>query len=210
MAYTFDGPNNLIVLPIGVTSIDVNDLYSRWVDWYLMSDNSKYLAAFRTVGGDPIGPGVYAGTFFFLENQAGYGWRIRPYEGNQELVITGDLYPEDSTLPMFVPTLGNYTVLISIDRSALTQQVSSGSGLTIDEHDTLYAIPTLDSILAEIDAVPAATPKLSELLAWLYQQTRNKITTTTTQQQITKDDGTVIGTSQLSDNGQMFTRDKYQ
>lgn len=140
--YTFDGANGLIILPSGVTQISLSDLYSRWVEWLLTDDNSKYLFAFRTIGGDPLPGGLTFGTGIFLQNQN--GWRIRPQEADHELIITGNLYPEDSLLPMFVPTLGEYTVSIYVERSAQTQVIlqNTGSALTQDEHNRLMTLPT--------------------------------------------------------------------
>lgn len=54
MAYTFDGPNKLIILTTGTTVVDVKDLYSRWKEWVATDVNSKYLPAISVLGGDPV------------------------------------------------------------------------------------------------------------------------------------------------------------
>ena len=58
MTYSFDGVNKIITpteAPVGgEISINVQEIYSRWIDWFLTSDNSKYLMAMRAVGGDPL------------------------------------------------------------------------------------------------------------------------------------------------------------
>lgn len=56
MSYIFNGTNKIITLTTGTTTVSVRDIYSRFVDWYLTDDNSKYLPAFKTVGGDDIDP----------------------------------------------------------------------------------------------------------------------------------------------------------
>jgi hypothetical protein len=62
MGYSFDGSQKVITLTSGTTILDVKDLYSRWKDWVLTSDNSKWAFAFLVSGGDPVDPG--SGTFF--------------------------------------------------------------------------------------------------------------------------------------------------
>ncbi|MFQ6062619.1 MAG: hypothetical protein ACE5J9_05530 [Methanosarcinales archaeon] len=121
---TFDGDNRLIIVNSGVTSLDVEvDLYSDGKeDWKTDPDLKKLRFPFRVIGGDPLGAGLNAGAYFFLQNQAGADWRIRPQEADHELVITGNLYAEDASLPIFVPTLGDYTVTIRLETSSLTQE----------------------------------------------------------------------------------------
>lgn len=107
---TFDGPNKLIILNTGVDEVDAQiDIYSDWKEWVIKSDNSKYLQALRTVGGDPIGAGQAISAYFFLLN----GWRVRPYEGDQYLQIEGNLYVDGGGSPV-VPTVGSYNVVASL------------------------------------------------------------------------------------------------
>jgi hypothetical protein len=124
MAYTFDGPNKLIILSAGTTVLDVKDLYSRWKDWVAVSDNSKYLPAVVVLGGDPLPGGRYLGTTYFIEN----GWKIRPYEGNHTLVVSGNMYSRDGSDP-FVNTIGSYNVRIMITVSNLVDTVATGGGV---------------------------------------------------------------------------------
>lgn len=121
---TFDGDNKLIIVNIGETSLSVDvDIYSEWKHWVLQNDNFKYPVAVSAIGGDPIGGGRYLGSTFFLEN----GWKIRPYEGNHVLTVSGNLYTRDSTSP-FVQTLSPYNVLISMQVSNLIDTVSTSGG----------------------------------------------------------------------------------
>lgn len=127
---TFDGINRLIIINFGETSIDVAiDIYGDWKEWVLQNDNSKYTVAISAIGGDPIGGGRFLGSTFFLEN----GWKIRPYEGNHVLTITGNLYTRDGSSP-FVPTLGTYNVLTSMQVSNLIDTIStSGGSFTLEQ-----------------------------------------------------------------------------
>ena len=119
-----NGPSKLIIVNDSVTEIDVKvDLYSEWKLWVIESDNSKYVPAFSAIGGDPLPGGKFVGTTFFLEN----GWKIRPFEGDHDLVVSGNLYDRTGGSP-FVNTVGDYNVLITMATSNLVDAVAtSGS-----------------------------------------------------------------------------------
>lgn len=85
--FTFDGAGKKIFVNAGVTAINIEDMYSRWVDWALTEDNSRFLPAVRYSGKDVI-PGGYTGTTFFLSN----GWRL-VYDSNQT-AVNGILYSD--------------------------------------------------------------------------------------------------------------------
>lgn len=150
---TFDGPNKLIIVDDAVTELDAKvDLYSDWKEWVLTSgsDNAKYLPAFRTTGGDELPGGQFVSGYFFLTN----GWRIRPYEGDHGLTVAGNLFVDGGGNP-FLPTLGDYTVLVNLQTSSnsLTTIISGsnggGGGLTDAEHDQLMSIPLSTLTLME-------------------------------------------------------------
>lgn len=134
MAYTFDGPNKLVVLSAGTTSVSVRDLWSRWVDWTLTGDNSKYLPALRTVGGDVIdsGAGTRVPTYAYLLN----GWRIRPQEADHTLTITDGVLLVDGGGDPFVSTVGDWMVRVRYQQPV--QAISfdtgaSGGGATAEQ-----------------------------------------------------------------------------
>jgi hypothetical protein len=129
---TFDGPNKLIIVNPGITSLDVKqDLYSDWKEWVLgfagspPIGNAQYLPAFSVIGGEPTGPGTYAGVTFFVTN----GWKIRPYEGNHTLVLDGNIVGEGG-VNFIQPTVGSYNVVVQFVFSSLAQgiEVSGGGG----------------------------------------------------------------------------------
>lgn len=111
MNYTFDWPNKIITptdAPIsGAITIDVQDMYSRWVDWMVSSDNAKYLQAMRVVWWDPLPGSKQLWITYFLLN----GWKIRPYESNHVFALDGNIYSEDWSSP-FVPTVWAFNVTI--------------------------------------------------------------------------------------------------
>ena len=117
--------SKLIIVNSGITSLDAEvNLYSDLKEDWITNANGElgFEFPFRTAGGDTLPGGLEAGAFFFLRNDL--DWRIRPYEGDHELIITGNLYPESIAYSMTVPTLGDYTVSISWERSSLTQQTA--------------------------------------------------------------------------------------
>lgn len=121
MSVTFNGVNKTIQVDSGVTSIDIQyDVYSRWKDWVLLSDNAKWAAAFRVVGGDPIGGGRFAPIYFFLIN----GWTIRPDDtsGSHELVVGINLYSDPETANRFTPVSGVTISNLTSDVPGVTPQ----------------------------------------------------------------------------------------
>lgn len=155
MPYTFDGDNLLIIMTAGTTEVDATTLYSDWKDWQLVNDNSKYFEAFRTIGGDPLGGALEAGDYYFLRND--YGWRIRPQEADHDLQINGNLYGEDPALPLFIPTIGNFTVLVKQQLSSLTQTVNDSqfASAILDEPNAIETGITMRQALRLILAATA-------------------------------------------------------
>jgi hypothetical protein len=124
MPIDFDGPNLIITLASGETDVTVSELYSRWKDWVKLADNSKFLPAFRVVGGDPLGGGLQAGINVFLRNDL--GWRIKPPEEDIIIRLRGNLYAEDPDTPAFIPTVGGFDTLVRLDLSANLLQIPTG------------------------------------------------------------------------------------
>ena len=70
----FDGSTKLITVVTGVTNLDVGvDIYLEWKKWVLESDNSKWLPAFRSFGGDSTTVNQNAPYYYFLIN----GWQVK-------------------------------------------------------------------------------------------------------------------------------------
>lgn len=125
MATTFNGVTRRIILDTptaGVLNVLVGrDLYSEWKQWVKVGDNAKYPPAFRTVGGDPLTPGVEAGAYFFMQNQAGSDWRIISSDADQTINYNGNLVGEDGTLPLIVVTPGRSVLHLGLQ--PVTQRV---------------------------------------------------------------------------------------
>jgi hypothetical protein len=122
---TFDGANRLFIIDSGVTSLDVQiDLYSDWKEWVSQGTNSRFAPMFRTVGGDPTSADQAVGRYFFLLN----GWKIRPQEANHTMTIVGNMRVDGGIGIPFVPTLGDFNIIITQEFSNQAVQVFSGSG----------------------------------------------------------------------------------
>lgn len=126
MGMTFDGPNKRILLTLGTTSVSIRDVWSRWVDWYLTGDNSKYLPTFAQVGGNDID--AIAGTkipiYAFLLN----GWRIKPQEANHTLTVGDGVLLVDGGGDPFVNTIGAFVVRVNFQQPVQAISFSSGGG----------------------------------------------------------------------------------
>ena len=99
MAITFDPVAKRVILDS--SSVTATELFSRWEDWAVLSDNVKYGMVFRQVGSDDLGGGLSIPPYFFLQG----GWRVRPMESDHNLTITGNLFVEGGGVPV-VRTLG--------------------------------------------------------------------------------------------------------
>lgn len=140
---TFDGSSKIITVDSGVTTLNVQtDLYSDWKEWVVLSDNSKYLPAFRSVGGDELQTDYFLAPTFFLLN----GWRIRPAEENRVLSVIGNIYVDGSSDSPFISTIGNYRVMINSTTSNVVNTIAVGSGVTSQDKTDI-----IDGVLAGVD-----------------------------------------------------------
>ena len=121
----FDGDNKVITLAGGVFAVDSQDIYSEWKVWVAQGNNAAYLEAFRTIGGDPLGGGLRAGSYFFIQNNL--GWRIKPPEEDINITIIGNLFPEDAGTAFLMPTVGDFNTSLRLQGSSLTQTVETGN-----------------------------------------------------------------------------------
>lgn len=123
MPIVFDPATKRIVLDSA--SVTAAELWSRWADWVALSDNAKYLPAFRQAGGDDLGGGLSIPAYMFLLN----GWRVRPMEANHALIITGNLFVDGGGVPV-VSTLGAFQVNVNYTVPVQAQGIATGGGPT--------------------------------------------------------------------------------
>jgi hypothetical protein len=140
---TFDGINKKIYVAPSVSSISVKaDIYSSWKEWMQLYDNSKFLPAIRTIGGDNVGSGQYAGDIYFLVN----GWQIVL---DHLVEVQGTLYHDDAISPYVIQSGGG--VISTVSNLSYTTEVPA-QGLTAAQQlqlDTiLKAVRTAISVSA--------------------------------------------------------------
>lgn len=157
MALTFDPAARRIVLDsVAVTAAE---LWSRWVEWAAQSDNSKWPAAFRQVGGDELGGGLLIPSYYFLLN----GWRVRPMEANHTLVITGNLFVDGGGQPV-VQTLGAFNVSVQYTVPVQAQAVSTGgavAGLRPEEYQLLLRLAKIHGLVEGVPAVVGPSSRVA-------------------------------------------------
>jgi hypothetical protein len=154
----FDGANRRVILEASDGDVvEVDDIYSEWKRWVLDEDGSQYPVAFSTFGGDPLGGGVFAGAYFFLNTDD--GWLIRPREASHNLQINGNLYPLVAGEEMFADTVGSWRIQVRLQTSSLTQAISTAgatpptSGEVADavwEHSTALELTAAVELIRRI------------------------------------------------------------
>jgi hypothetical protein len=125
---SFNGATKVITIGYDgpLTTVTAADIYSRWKDW-VAAGNAQFEQAFsESVGGNELGGGVSLSGYYFIRNDI--GWRIKPSENDYELTVSGDLYPADANTAFIIPPTGDFTVLISFQRSAASYVTASGGG----------------------------------------------------------------------------------
>ena len=157
---TFDGVNKIIIVNNGENSIDVKtDIYSEWKIWIASSYNAKFFQAIRVVGGDPTVGSNAVAPYFFLTN----GWKIRPYEGNHTLNISGNLFvdePGTYGYNITIPTEGYFQVLVNMSTTSDATIVTGAGALNESDIVTLT-----NSIWDELLANHVVEGSLSDYIA---------------------------------------------
>jgi hypothetical protein len=153
MASIVVDPSSLCILLVcGAGEDDVTftaqEIYSRWSDWLLLSDNLKYLPAFDSSGGASAGTGTTDIVYTFL---AANGWMICPQttELAVRVVITGDIYPDVDGSPMF-----DYDEVAAGGHTHIEQRVTTSARVVT----TGGSIPTAAQNAAAVLAAAQATP----------------------------------------------------
>jgi len=146
---TFDGVNKLIIVNPGETTINVQiDIYSDWKEWVrldsgidnvLRVDNSPFLAALRTIGGDPTVVGEAAGDLYFLIN----GWQIQV---NERVKFIGALFSDDFSTPFVLGPGGSVESTVSSLVTRIFPQLTQGD---LDNIGAVSASAVWNSLLED-------------------------------------------------------------
>lgn len=148
---TFDGINKLIIINDEVTELDVQqDIYSPWKEWVLLETNSRYLAAFQTIGGEPTVAGQRLDVTYFLIN----GWKLKPYSGTYSLNIIGNIFSSgggDIKVPADINRFTPNNISINVNTSVIVRQVNAQGGSDVDLTEIENQLNTQSSQLVSID-----------------------------------------------------------
>lgn len=171
---TFDGINKTISVNFEVTALDIRaDVYSAWVNWAALQDNTLFLQAIRYTGLDPMGGGVYTGDTYFLKN----GWKL--LVDLTKVKITGALLSDDfdtayyaydltpqypvtvsslvttvvttNTIPVITGDLGSLTIPTALENAAAVRTELA---------------PELSKIMSQVDGL---TPSQQTMLLEIYK-----------------------------------------
>lgn len=134
MSVTFDGIEKKIHIDVGITELDVGNVYSDWKRWVIQDNNLKYPSAMRTVGGDPIIGGKFLGATYFMIN----GWTIATADWNHTIVINGNLYSEDGSSPVVNYTLSTVTIIQSVSNLVDSQVIESDVSINLKYDGVVY------------------------------------------------------------------------
>ena len=132
--FTFDGTNKLIYVDAGTTTMPASTLYTEWLAWSLLPDNTIYPIAVSKLAGENLGYGQFQSDYYKIMN----GWKIVPYNGNYTLVVSGNLFG-DTGAPIFNLATGNIIIIIQTASNPVTP---GPLGLTEVEHNHLMSLNT--------------------------------------------------------------------
>ena len=142
----FDGENKLIIIPNGITEIDVKvDIYSDWKEWSQLRDNTKYEAAIRAVGGNEIAIQRALGGTFFLIN----GWRIKGPDTNAVITLNGNIFTDNLDGILFEPIDGNYSVQFELTTSNINDDIGDSTITTETLAASVWDEPVENSTTAD-------------------------------------------------------------
>ena len=154
---TFYGSNLTMVLGTS-GAFTAEGIYSDWKDWVVLSDNAKYPKAFDTTGGDDVGGNQEIAPYFFVRNDL--GWIIKMPTQDGEIVVTGNLFPRDSTAAMFAQQTG-YDAFLRLEvstRAVIITVPTEVSALTTAQGSQLAQIA---AVKTSTDLIPAQAAEVT-------------------------------------------------
>lgn len=151
---TFNGVNKIIQIDSGVTTLSVRVLWSAWIDWFLTGDNSKFLPAFKQVGGDDIdvAQGTKIPIYAFLVN----GWKLKPQEADHTLTINDGILLVNGGGDPFLKTDGAYTVRINYQQPVQAISFSSGGSIPVQD--------IVDGLKPSLEVINTGVKKASKII----------------------------------------------
>lgn len=162
---TFDGVNKLITVNAGVTSLNLrSELYSAWINWLAIEQNTGFLYAMRYSGLDVI-PGGFTGDIYFLIN----GWRL--IIDLTKVAVNGVLYSEDYPTAYYdVNLTPQYPATVSalVNTVVTYQNVLSGDPTSVAAAVRTNLTPELAKITAQTDGLTTSQLTMLQSIFELY------------------------------------------
>jgi hypothetical protein len=163
LAISFDGASKVITLDTAL-SFTVQQLYKAGEDWSVLPGNMQYLEPLESAGNILLSGGIKTDIIVLLVN----GWKMKPsgYAPGTLLSITGTLVVEGGGAYAIAPTVGSpVTWFVQAATAGTIVTVTSGSGLSVAEHDQLMAVATQASVNL-IPTTPAPTAAQITSAVW--------------------------------------------
>lgn len=123
MTFEFDPVNKYIKITSG-TAYTALEIYNAVMDWCDEQANIGYSVPMAAYGKFAMGGGVNSDSIFVLQD----GWKLKPYNGDYQLVITGTLITDDETTRTVNPDSGSVCWVFQVSSQGI--QTVSGSGVT--------------------------------------------------------------------------------
>jgi hypothetical protein len=133
MAYVFDFQNTLIEITSPQTIVDVQDLINEIRAVEASTQGIAYPRIADASGKESLSAGVSVGITVELQN----GWQLHFWEGAYTATVTGGNLVGG---PAGDPVAYSAGVQVVLVQAAGATIVSSGSGLSEEEHDELFAV----------------------------------------------------------------------
>jgi len=136
MKFEFNGQDRIVYVLSPTINFSVKDLYSDWKRW-ITDDivNSRYLQAMKSIGGERISDTISISPYIEVLN----GWRIKPYDGDYELGVYGNIFATGGLNP-FV-SADNGTVIVQLEVT------SNSLAITGNEEDIQFKLDTIINTL---------------------------------------------------------------
>lgn len=160
MGVTFDPINKYILITSPTILISALEIYNSAMDWCDDPITIGYTIPMRADGKFDMGGGAYSDSIFRLIN----GWKIKPYDGDYDLVITGTLLGEPGESRWVSPDSGNVSIEFQVSSQAtvIEPEPPDLSGLAEEVWAKEGRGQVLDGLDGKINGVPEATWALEE------------------------------------------------
>jgi len=142
MGVSFDPIAKYILITSPTILISALEIYNMAMDWCDDPTTISYTIPIMAVGKFDMGGGVYSDSIFMLIN----GWKIKPWAGDYQLVISGTLLGEPGESRWVPPDSGDVSVEFQVSSQGIVSV--QGSGVTQQDKDDI--IDPLEAMLNQI------------------------------------------------------------